>query len=84
MPLRGASGAMLTDADILLENAVIQVKSGRSAQGLLLQLQRSEAARGLASIGFGPNLPGGSLRALSAQGGLVTGDEALLLEVIRP
>jgi RHS repeat-associated protein len=83
-PLVGASGELLTDADILLQNAVIQVKSGKSAQGLLLQLQKSEGATGLPSIGFGPNLPPGSLRALSAQGGLVTSDEAVLLEVIRP
>jgi hypothetical protein len=83
-PLMGSSGELLTDADILLQNAVIQVKSGKSAQGLLLQLQKSEAATGLPSIGFGPNLPPGSLRALSSQGGLVTNDEALLLELIRP
>ena len=50
----------------------------------LLQLQRSEAATGLPSIGFGPNLPAKSLRTLSRQGGLVTGDENLLLQVIKP
>ena len=82
VPLQSALGA--TDADILLQNAVIQVKSGGSAQGLLLQLQKSEAATGLPSIGFGPNLPFNSLRTLSQQGGLVTGDENLLLQVVKP
>ena len=41
-------------------------------------------ATGLPSIGFGPNLPANSLRTLSQQGGLVTGNENLLLQVIKP
>ncbi len=84
VPLRNAAGNLVTDADILLQNSVLQVKSGGSAQGLLRQLQRSEGATGLPSIGFGPNLPPNSLRTLSQQGGLVTGDENLLLQVIKP
>jgi len=84
VPLRNAAGNLVTDADILLQNSVLQVKSGGSAQGLLRQLQRSEAATGLPSIGFGPNLPANSLRTLSQQGGLVTGNENLLLQVIKP
>jgi len=84
VPLRDAAGNLLTDADILLKNAVIQVKSGGSAQGLLRQLQRSEAATGLPSVGFAPNLPANSLRALSQQGGLVTGNQTLLLQVVQP
>jgi len=83
VPLRNAAGNLVTDADILLQNSVLQVKSGGSAQGLLRQLQRSEAATGLPSIGFGPNLPANSLRTLSQQGGLVTGNENLLLQVIK-
>jgi RHS repeat-associated protein len=84
VPLRNAAGNLVTDADILLRNSVIQVKSGGSAQGLLRQLQHSEAATGLPSIGFGPNLPSNSLRTLSQQGGLVTRDEQLLLQFIKP
>ncbi|MEI6197581.1 MAG: hypothetical protein WCS42_24980 [Verrucomicrobiota bacterium] len=84
VPLRNAAGNLMTDADILLQSSVLQVKSGGSAQGLLRQLQRSEAATGLPSIGFGPNLPANSLRTLSQQGGLVTGNENLLLQVIKP
>ncbi|MBF0503106.1 MAG: hypothetical protein HQM09_23470 [Candidatus Riflebacteria bacterium] len=84
VPLRDAAGNLLTDADILLQNAVIQVKSGGSAQGLLRQLNNSEAVTGLPSIGFAPNLPGNSLRSLSQQGGLVTADESLLLQLIKP
>jgi RHS repeat-associated protein len=84
VPLYDGAGTLLTDADILLQNAVIQVKSGDSAQRLLIQLERSEAATGLTSIGFGPNLPPNSLRTLSQQGGLVTGDENLLLELVKP
>jgi RHS repeat-associated protein len=82
--LRDATGKVVTDADILLDNGVIQVKSGTHASRLSIQLQRSEAATGLPAIGYGPNLPGGTLRALSRQGGLVTGDKTLLLEVVKP
>jgi hypothetical protein len=84
VPLYDAAGNLLTDADIQLQNAIIQVKSGGSAQGLFRQLQRSEAATGLLGIGFGPNLPANSLRTLSQQGGLVTDDEDLLLQVVKP
>jgi hypothetical protein len=83
-PLFNATGRMVTDADILLKNAVIQVKSGPRAAGILGQLVDSEAATGLPSIGYGPNFPSATIRALSQQGGLVTTDKALLFELIHP
>ena len=83
-PLFDATGRMVTDADILLKNAVIQVKSGTRAAGILGQLVDSEAATGLPSIGYGPKFSGATIRTLSQQGGLVTSDKALLLELIRP
>jgi len=79
-----AAGKLVTDADIMLQNAVVQVKSGTSAQGLLRQLQASESATGLPSVGYAPNLPLNSIKTLSSQGGLVTGDKALLLQILKP
>lgn len=84
VPLYDATGKLITDADIMTANAVIQVKSGNSAQGILRQLQRSEAATGLVPIGYGPKFKPNTLRTLSQQGGLVTNDKQLLLEVIKP
>ena len=72
------------DVDILLKNAALQVKSGPRAARILSQLAKSEAATGLPSIGYGPTFSSATLRALSQQGGLVTSDKALLLELIRP
>lgn len=84
MPLFNAAGKQVTDADILLSDAVIQVKSGQGVQGLLRQLQTSESVTGLPAMGFAPKLPGNSLRTLTQQGELVTGDESLLLELVKP
>jgi RHS repeat-associated protein len=82
--LRDAAGQLLTDVDIWTKNAVIQVKSGKSAQNILKQLQKSEAVTGLPAVGYAPNLPRNSLRTLSEQGALVTNDREVLLEIIKP
>ena len=55
VPVRNAAGQLVTDADILLQNAVIQVKSG-GGKGLTSQLIRTEQATGLPTIGYGPTL----------------------------
>jgi hypothetical protein len=55
VPVRIAAGQLVTDADILLQNAVIQVKSG-GGKGMTSQLGRTEKATGLPTIGYGPTL----------------------------
>jgi len=71
VPLRDAQGKLVTDADILLDNAVLQVKSG-NARGLPGQLLRTESATDLPVIGFAPNGRAGTLRAAEKNGSLVT------------
>ena len=46
MPIKRADGTLLTDADILTKNAIIQVKSG-GGKGLGSQIQRTEAGTGI-------------------------------------
>jgi RHS repeat-associated protein len=82
--LLDAGGSVIGDADILLQNAVIQVKSGANAGGLLSQLEVSAEATGLPSIGYAPNMLPNALRAVTQQGGLVTNVLQVLIDVIRP
>jgi len=83
VPIRNAAGELVTDADILLQNAAIQVKSG-GGKGLAAQLVRTEEATGLPTIGYGPTLKPSVVKNIQNSGGLVTKDEALLLEVVKP
>jgi RHS repeat-associated protein len=83
VPILDAKGVLITDADILLRNAAIQVKSG-SGKGLTTQVFRTEAATGLPTIGYGPNLGGSVVRGIQKRGGLVTRDAQLLIDVVRP
>ncbi|MBI2571595.1 MAG: hypothetical protein HYV63_31685, partial [Candidatus Schekmanbacteria bacterium] len=83
VPITDATGMLVTDADILLRNAAIQVKSGSGA-GLTRQVLVTESATGLPTIGYGPRLGGSVLRGIQQSGGLVTRDEKLLIEVVRP
>ena len=84
VPFYDAAGIQLGDRDILLNNAVIQVKSGQTAGGLFDQLKASEAATGLPSIGYAPDMRMAALNAVSARGALVTNDTNVLLQVIAP
>ena len=85
VPIYDATGTkLLTDADILLQNAVIQVKSGTKTGGLLYQLEISEATTGLPSIGYAPNLSPNAIKYLSTMGALVTTDIYTFLGVIKP
>ena len=87
VPLKDASGKLVTDADILLQNAVIQVKSG-GGKGLTTQvLVNTPRGTDLPVIGFGrfgPDLKGSVVKGIESNGGLVTRDAELLLEVVRP
>jgi hypothetical protein len=83
VPVRNAAGQLVTDADILLQNAVIQVKSG-GGKGMTSQLVRTEQATGLPTIGYGPTLKPSVVNGINKGGGLVTTDEALLIEVVKP
>lgn len=78
VPIRDAAGRLVTDADILLKNGVVQVKSG-GGKGLTSQLQRTEQATGLPAIGYGPDLKTSVLRGCAA-----TNCERTLIEVVKP
>ncbi len=83
VPMKNAVGQLVTDADILLKNAVIQVKSGSGA-GLTSQLARTQSATSLPVIGYGPNLGGSLVQGIQRAGGLVTRDQQLLIKVVSP
>lgn len=81
--IRDARGMRVTDLDIELQNSIIQVKSGAGGR-LPGQMIRTENAMGVPVIGYGPDLARGLVRHIEMQGGLVTTDRQLLLEVVKP
>ena len=83
VPIRNATGGLVTDADILLRNSILQVKSG-GGKGLTSQILRTEGATGIPTIGYGPTLKPSVVRSINQTGGLVTTDRGLLLEVVKP
>lgn len=83
MPIRSSAGKLVTDADIQLQNAIIQVKSG-GGKGLTSQLLRTDQATGVPVIGYGPTLKPSVVRSINQSGGLVTTDRGLLIEVVKP
>ncbi len=83
VPLYNDAGRLVTDADILLKNAVLQVKSG-AGRGMPGQLLRTEGVTDLPVIGYGPFLKHGTVKAAERAGRLITTDERLLLEVVKP
>jgi RHS repeat-associated protein len=78
VPIRDSAGRLITEVDILLRNAAIQVKSG-GGKGLTSQLARTEQATGLPAIGYGPNLKPSILQSCTA-----TTCEKALIEVVKP
>lgn len=78
VPVRDTAGNMVTDADILLKNAVIQVKSG-GGKGMTSQLQRTEQATGLPTLGYGPDLKQSILKNSAS-----TNDLQTLIDVVKP
>ncbi|MBI1924937.1 hypothetical protein HYR99_11910 [Candidatus Poribacteria bacterium] len=81
--IRDARGRIVTDIDIELQNANIQVKSGEG-KGLTRQVIKTQAISDKPIIAFGPNLGRHVQRSVARRGALVTTDENLLLEVIKP
>lgn len=75
--------SLITEIDILLNNAAIQVKAGPGG-GLNSQMLRTENVTGLPVIGYGPKLGKFSYREVQSRGGLVTRDQAELIRVIAP
>ncbi|XXF79241.1 toxin TcdB middle/N-terminal domain-containing protein [Myxococcaceae bacterium GXIMD 01537] len=80
--VRDAGGRVVTDFDIELQNSVIQVKS--KGKGLASQIDRTAAVTSKPVIGYGPELKPSVVREVQRRGGLVTTDEATLLDVVRP
>jgi hypothetical protein len=83
VPMQNLAGQLVTDADILLRNAVVQVKSG-SGTGLTSQLVRTQSVTSLPVIGYGPTLGGALVRGIQRAGGLVTRDRQLLIRIVVP
>lgn len=83
VPVYDNTGKLVTDADILLDNAVLQVKSG-GGKGLGGQILRTEAATDLPVIGYGPTLKPSVVKGAEKAGSLITTSEELLLEVVKP
>jgi hypothetical protein len=77
------TGQKLTDIDILLKNAAIQVKSG-TGKGMLDQMRVTEAQTGLPTIGYGPDLRGAVVKSIQHAGGLVTRSAQEVIDVVRP
>ncbi len=82
-PIYDASGRVVTDADIVLRNAIIQVKAGRGA-GLTRQVFVTEKATGKVTIGYGPSLGKHVVLGIEERGGLVTRDRSLLMQIVKP
>ncbi len=83
VPIRDVAGRLITDADILLRNAIIQVKSG-AGKGLTRQILNTEAATRVPVIGYGPHLGVNVVRSIQAAGALVTRDVQLLIKLVAP
>jgi len=81
--IKDARGKIVTEIDIELQNANIQVKSG-GGKGLTRQVIQTQVISDKPTIAFGPNLGVHVQRSVARQGALVTTDEYLLLEVIKP
>lgn len=81
--IRDARGRAVTEIDIELRNANIQVKSG-GGKGLTRQVIKTITISEKPTIAFGPNLGMHVQRSVERQGALATTDENLLLEVIKP
>ncbi len=77
------TGDKVGEIDILTRNAVIQVKAGTGGK-LTHQVLRYEKLTGFPTIGYGPDLGPSIIRGIGNAGGLVTKDEKLLREVIKP
>lgn len=80
--VRGADGKIITDFDIELDNAIIQVKEG-GGKGMVSQLERTANATNKTVIGYGPDLKGSIVKGANAKGFNVFRSEAELLEFLK-
>ena len=78
-----ATGKLVTDADILLRNAVIQVKGG-GGKKLTSQVRDTGQGTDLPVIGYGPSLSGSVVKGIEREGGLVTRDVGFLIRLVAP
>jgi hypothetical protein len=78
VPVYDSAGKLVTDADIMLRNAAIQVKGGNGA-GLTRQLEITERATGLPTLGYGPNLGPSIMRSTFS-----TNSSQLIIDVVKP
>ena len=81
--IRDTRGRVVTDIDIELQNANIQVKSG-GGRGLTRQVIATQAVSEKPIVVFGTDLGRHVQRSVARQGALATTNENLLLEVIKP
>ena len=78
-----SAGKEITDIDILLKNAGIQVKEGPGT-GITRQALLTERLTGLPSIAYGPDLGLHVGRNMTKQGILVVRDRQLLIDLVKP
>ena len=76
--IRTANGTLVTDADILLSNGVVQVKGG-TGKGIADQLKRTEDATGLPAVGYTPDAGKHVLR-----GACTTNCAETLIDTVKP
>jgi len=77
-----ADGTILTDYDIVLDNMIIQVKSG-GAKGLTKQLIASSQSSGKIAIGYAPDIKPSVFKEATRNGYNVFTDLESLLEYIK-
>lgn len=79
-----ASGKELTDADLLLPNVVVEVKSGANYDKWVTQLPEIQKATGLPVILFAPDLKKSYADAIKAKGyKIFTKEQDLIDELVR-
>ncbi|MFF3518843.1 ALF repeat-containing protein, partial [Streptomyces sp. NPDC002573] len=79
----GADGKVLTDFDIVTQNAVVQVKSG-SGKGALKQALKTQELTDYPVIVYLPQARGSVIKSLQQAGIIVTRDKNDLLDILAP
>ncbi len=80
----GLDGKQLTDYDIVLKNAIIQVKKNSRGKGVTRQVITSMESSGLPVIGYSPGLGRHARRSIEKAGGLAVGSLDDLIELVKP
>ena len=86
VPARRSDGSLVTDSDIELPKAIIQIKSGRGrrAASQATSTMDALAPAGRPVVVYGPDLGPYVMRDIGERGGLVTRSLDELLDVIGP